>query len=216
MTVSRGIYLLPNLLTTAALFSGFAAIIAAFHGAFSLAAMAIYLGIIFDGLDGRVARLTNTQSEFGVQFDSLSDMVVSGVAPALIVYLIGLSSLGQLGVVVAFIYLAATALRLARFNVQVGQQDARYFRGLPCPIAAAMLASFVWMADKYALMPHSIVMLLLPMLLLLSFLMVSHFVYYSFKKFSLKGKVPFVAVIAVLLLLGFISLKPPEMLCLIF
>lgn len=216
MTVSRGIYLLPNLLTTAALFSGFFGIIAALHQHFSVAAIAIYVGIIFDSLDGRVARLTNTQSEFGVQFDSLSDMVVSGVAPALIAYLMGLSNLGRLGWVAAFIYVATTALRLARFNTQVGKQDPRYFRGLPCPTAAAVVVGFIWVADRYEIANHTAGMVLLPVLVVAGFLMVSNFVYYSFKKVDMKGKVPFVAVIAVMLILGFVSLNPAAMLLLVF
>src|SRR3990167_2785723 len=141
----RGIYLLPNLLTTAVLFAGFYSIVAAMKGHFDTAAIAIFVAMIADGLDGRVARLTNTQTPFGAQYDSLSDMVAFGLAPALVVFSWSLFHLGKLGWLIAFLYTAATALRLARFNTQLNDKDKRYFRGLPCPSAAGIVASIVWM-----------------------------------------------------------------------
>ena len=146
----RGIYLLPNLCTTAALFSGFYAVTAAFHNRFELAAVAIFVALIMDGLDGRIARLTNTQSEFGAQYDSLSDMMSFAVAPALVMYVWSLSNLGKLGWFAAFVHAAGGALRLARYNArynaQAGGQDKRYFQGLPSPSAAMLLASFMWVS----------------------------------------------------------------------
>ena len=142
----RGIYLLPNLFTTGAMFSGFYAITSAINHHFEAAAVAIFIAMILDGLDGRVARLTNTQSEFGVQYDSLSDMVSFGVAPGLVMYLWAFSSLGKLGLFAAFVHTAGGALRLARFNTQVETADKRYFQGLPSPAAAAILAGFLWMS----------------------------------------------------------------------
>jgi CDP-diacylglycerol--serine O-phosphatidyltransferase len=142
-TPQRGIYLLPNLLTTAALFAGFYSIVAAMKGHFESAAIAIFVAMIADGLDGRVARLTHTQSEFGAEYDSLSDMAAFGIAPALVVYSWSLSSLGKLGWLAAFLYAAATALRLARFNTQVS--DKEYFQGLPSPSAAGAIASIIWL-----------------------------------------------------------------------
>src|SRR3990167_9105499 len=146
----RGIYLLPNLFTTAALFAGFYAIVAAMKGFYETAAIAIFIGIIADGLDGRVARLTSTQTAFGAQYDSLSDMASFGIAPALVMYSWSLIYLGKLGWLAAFIYAASTALRLARFNTQV-IEDKRYFQGLPSPSAAGVLASLVWMGSTYEL-----------------------------------------------------------------
>jgi CDP-diacylglycerol--serine O-phosphatidyltransferase len=143
----RGVYLLPNLLTTAALFAGFYSIVSAMKGHFDTAAIAIFIALIADGLDGRVARMTNTQTDFGAQYDSLSDMVAFGVAPALVIYSWSLSTLGKLGWLAAFLFTAGVALRLARFNTQLS--DKRYFQGLPCPAAAAMLASVVWMISSY-------------------------------------------------------------------
>ena len=140
----RGIYLLPNLFTTLGLFFGFYAIVAALKGHFDQAAIAIYIGMIFDALDGRIARLTNTASPFGAEYDSLSDMVTFGIAPALVAYSWGLYNLGKIGWLVAFLYAAATALRLARFNIQIGQVSKRYFVGLPCPVAAAVIAGMIW------------------------------------------------------------------------
>jgi len=145
----RGIYLLPNLFTTAALFAGFFAIISAIQGRFEVAAVAIFIAMILDGLDGRVARMTNTQTEFGAEYDSLSDMVSFGVAPALVVYLWGLSTLGKVGWLAAFIYTAGAALRLARFNTQAVSIDKRYFQGLPSSAAVAVVFGMVWVVIEY-------------------------------------------------------------------
>src|SRR5580698_8220938 len=150
-TQSRGIYLLPNLFTTAALFAGFYAVMAAMKGYFDSAAIAIFVAMILDSLDGRVARMTNTQTAFGAQYDSLSDMVAFGVAPALIVYSWSLFSLGKLGWLIAFLYTAGTALRLARFNTQSHDTDKRYFQGLPSPAAAGVIAGLVWLGNTYEL-----------------------------------------------------------------
>ena len=151
----RGIYLLPNMFTTAALFAGFYAIVAGMKGFFDNAAMAIYIAMILDALDGRVARLTNTQTDFGAQLDSLSDMVSFGVAPALVIYSWALGHLGKLGWLAAFVYAVAGALRLARFNVQAGNADKRYFQGLPIPAAAGVIAGMVWSGNEFGITGHS-------------------------------------------------------------
>src|ERR1017187_1433171 len=147
----RGIYILPNLFTTGALFAGFYAIVQAMNGQFAEAGVAIFVAMVLDGLDGRVARLTRTQSAFGAEYDSLSDMVSFGAAPALVVYEWALRGMGKLGWIAAFIYVAAAALRLARFNTMLEVADQRYFQGLPSPSAAALVAGFVWIIDDYAI-----------------------------------------------------------------
>jgi CDP-diacylglycerol---serine O-phosphatidyltransferase len=211
----RGIYLLPNLFTTAALFSGFYAILSAVHGNFETAAIAILAAMIFDGLDGRVARLTNTTSEFGVQYDSLSDMVSFGVAPALVMYFWALVDLGKFGVGVAFVYVAGAALRLARFNTQVGEVDPRYFIGLASPAAAAVIAGMVWvgfdveMAGRPSIIAGIITAIM-------GLLMVSNVKYSSFKELDLKGRVPFVMILAVVLVFGVVSMDPPRILLALF
>jgi len=209
----RGIYLLPNLLTTASLFAGFYAIVAAMNGHFSTAALAILVAMIADGLDGRVARLTNTQTEFGVQYDSLSDLVAFGVAPALVVYHWNLVGLGKPGWLAAFLFTAMTALRLARFNVLVESTDKRFFQGLPCPSAAAVLATTVWVSSEFSVLQTPILSWLLALLtMILGLLMVSNIRYYSFKEVDFKGKVPFVAVLIVVLFYVVISYDPPVVL----
>lgn len=206
----RGIYLLPNLFTTAALFAGFYAIVAAMNGSFSTAALAILIAMVADGLDGRVARLTNTQTEFGVQYDSLSDLLAFGVAPALVIYHWNLMSLGKLGWLAAFLYTAMTTLRLARFNVLAESADKRYFQGLPCPSAAGVIATTVWVSSEFAAMQSIMVSWLLAILtILLGLLMVSNIRYYSFKEIDFKGKVPSIAVLFVVLLYIIISYDPP-------
>jgi len=219
----RGIYLLPNLFTTAALFSGFYAIVAAINGRFEAAAIAIFVGMILDGLDGRVARLTNTQSAFGAEYDSLSDLVCFGLAPALLMYEWSLSSLadlsnllGKLGWLAAFIYTAATALRLARFNTQVGKADKAYFQGLASPSAAALMASFVWLCTDYKIEGSVLALPAWIITVLMGFLMVSTFRYHSFKDFDLKGRVPFFTVLIVVMLFVLISIDPPPILFLCF
>jgi len=209
---SRGIYLLPNLFTTAALFAGFYAIVAAMKGQFEPAAVAIFVAMIMDGLDGRVARLTNTQSEFGVQYDSLADLVSFGLAPALVVYQWALSGLGKPGWLAAFIYAACAALRLARFNTQVGIVDKRYFQGLASPAAAAVLAGLVWVGTEYEVVGHDLGVGVLILAVLVGLLMVSNIRYHSFKDLDLKEKMPFVATVIIILVFAVIFMQPPEVL----
>lgn len=206
---SRGIYLLPNLFTLAALFAGFYAVVAGMQARFQDAAIAIFVAIIMDNLDGRVARLTHTQTEFGGQLDSLSDMVSFGVAPALVMYTWALIDLGKLGWLAAFLYAAAVALRLARFNI-AGSSDKRYFTGLPCPPAAAVVASLIWLLDKYGVMGGRVDWLLAVVSVVLALLMVSNVKYRSFKDLDLTGAVPFVAIILLLVVFVLIALNPPE------
>jgi len=200
----RGIYLLPNLFTTGAMFAGFYAMTSAINGRFETAAISIFVAMILDGLDGRVARMTNTQSEFGVQYDSLSDMVSFGVAPALVMYLWAFESMGKLGLFAAFVHTAGGALRLARFNTQVEVADKRYFQGLPSPAAAAILAGGLWISLEYGYDVESIKYLVLILTISTGLLMVSNFRYSSFKEIDLKGRVPFVVAIMVMLVIGFI------------
>ena len=181
----RGIYLLPNLLTTAAFFAGFYAIVAAMKGYFEIAAIAIFIAMLADGLDGRVARLMNAQSPFGAQYDSLSDMAAFGIAPALVVYSWSLVSLGKLGWIAAFLYAAATALRLARFNIQV--TDKQYFCGLPSPAAAGLIASSVWVGSSYNWVGADLAWVFALLTVVLAALMVSGVSYYSFKNIDFKG-----------------------------
>ncbi len=211
----RGIILLPNLLTTAAMFAGFYAITSAITGRFESSAIAIFVAMILDGLDGRVARMTNTQSEFGVQFDSLSDMVSFGVAPALVMYLWAFESLGKVGLFAAFVHTAGGALRLARFNTQVEVADKRYFQGLPSPAAAAILAGGLWMSLEYGYDGNSVKYLALMLTISTGLLMVSNFRYSSFKEIDLKGRVPFVVAIIVMLSIGFIMTQAESMLFII-
>ncbi len=189
---NKGIYLLPNLITTAALFSGFYAIIAAMKGIYDKAALAVFVAALFDGMDGRVARMTNTQSAFGAEYDSLSDMVSFGVAPALIVYSFSLQSLGKLGWMASFVYTAAAAFRLARFNVQIGQVDKRYFIGLSSPLAASVICSLVWAGVDNGVNVHVpwVAVAIALLTVLTAFFMISNFRYYSFKEFD-RSRVPF-------------------------
>ncbi|MGR9086688.1 MAG: CDP-diacylglycerol--serine O-phosphatidyltransferase [Gammaproteobacteria bacterium] len=211
----RGIYLLPNLFTTGALFSGFYAITSAMGGRFETAVVAIFVAMILDGLDGRVARLTNTQSEFGVQYDSLSDMVSFGAAPALVMYLWAFSTLGKLGLFAAFVHMAGGALRLARFNTQVETADRRYFQGLPSPAAAAILAGFIWISLEYDYDVHILKYPALVLTTCTGLLMVSNFRYFSFKGIDLKGKVSFFVAISTMLAISFVMAQPQTMLFLL-
>lgn len=206
----RGIYLLPNLLTTAALFAGFYSIVAAMKGNFETAAIAIFVAMVADGFDGRVARLTNTQTAFGAQYDSLSDMIAFGLAPALVIYSWSLFYLGKLGWLAAFLYTAATALRLARFNTQVS--DKRYFQGLPSPAAAASIASMVWMGSSYELDGITIAVPLALFTITVGALMVSQVRYYSFKNIDFRGRVPFITVVIAVFIIAGIALEPAEVL----
>lgn len=215
----RGIYLLPNLFTTAGLFAGFYAIVSAMSGKFEAAAIAIFVAMIMDGIDGRVARLTNTSSEFGVQYDSLSDMVCFGLAPALVVFEWALRSMleqgwlwSKLGWLAAFIYTAGAALRLARFNTQVGSADKRYFQGLPSPSAAGVLAGLVWFSEDNGLDGGDMWMVGALLAASMGALMVSNVRYYSFKEIDFKNRVPFVALIMIVVVFVVISSHPPSVL----
>lgn len=215
-TRRRGIYLLPNLFTTAALFAGFYAIVAAMHSRFEAAAVAIFIAMLLDGVDGRVARLTNTQTDFGAEYDSLSDMVSFGLAPALVIYQWALSDMGKLGWLAAFIYAATTALRLARFNTQVGIADKRYFQGLASPSAAAIVAGMVWLGETYQLGNIVINYLAWGITILVGLLMVSNIRYYSFKTLNLRDKVPFIAIPVAVLIIVLITSNPPVVLFSVF
>lgn len=213
---SKGIYLLPNLFTTAGLFAGFYAIVAAMGGRFEPAAIAVFIAMIMDGIDGRVARLTNTQSDFGKEYDSLADMASFGLAPALVVYVWSLSTLGKIGWLAAFVYAAAAALRLARFNTRVGSVDKRYFQGLASPAAAGLVAGLVWMCDDYGLSGKDLAIAAFFVSVTAGVLMVSNIHYLSFKELDLKNKVPFVAIVLVMLIFVVISLSPPQILFVVF
>ena len=213
----RGIYLLPNMITTAGLFAGFYAIVAAMNGRFEAAAVAIFVAMIMDGIDGRVARLTNTQSEFGVQYDSLADMVSFGLAPALVMYEWSLKSMvsvgwAKLGWLAAFIFTAGAALRLARFNAQVETAEKNYFRGLPSPSAAGALAGMVWVGADLGLNGEDLVYGAFVLTVAMGLLMVSNIRYYSFKEFHFKNRVSFVAMLVVVLVYAFASIDPPKVL----
>ena len=216
---SKGIYLLPNLFTTSALFAGFYAITGAINGHFEVAVISIFIAMILDGLDGRVARMTNTQSEFGAQYDSLADLVSFGVAPAAVAYAWGLSSLGKLGWMVAFIYATCGALRLARFNVQHSTADKRYFQGLASPAAAALIAGYIWMLEEHQISGSAAVYGLLVITSLSGLLMVSNIRYHSFKELNFTGKVPFMVAVIVMLVLALVYVAPPVVLffiCLLY
>lgn len=203
---SRGIYLLPNLITTIALFCGFSSIIAALHHQFANAALGVYVAMIADLLDGRVARLTGTESDFGAEYDSLSDMVSFGIAPALLIYTWSLDNLGHYGWLIAFVYAAAGALRLARFNTQ--DDHTTDFQGLSIPAAAGLLVGLVWVFhNKGNLLAHDILGAVITVLAAL--LMVSSVPYSSFKQFNFRRKAPFIAIVLVILLFVVISLDPP-------
>lgn len=214
----RGIYLLPNLFTTAALFSGFYAVVSGMHGEFEAAAIAIFVAMILDGLDGRVARLTNTQSKFGAEYDSLADMVSFGVAPALVMFSWALSDLGKFGWACAFVYVACAALRLARFNTQIETADKNFFSGLASPAAAAVVAGIVWVCQDEGWvgsnLPVELAVVAGCLTGLVGFLMILNVPYHSFKGLDLKGRVPFVVMIAVVLLFGVIMLDPARILLL--
>ena len=203
---SRGIYLLPSILTTFGMFAGFYSIIASINGDFTLAAISIMVAMLWDALDGRVARLTNTQSDFGAQYDSLADLVSFGVAPALLVYEWSLSDLGRIGWLAAFIFLACAALRLARFNTQVGISDKRYFQGLPSPAAAGVIASMIWLKFwKFEYFDFGIVSLSyyvgVGITIVCALLMVSNVRYYSFKELdSIKASFRFLLAIVLSLI----------------
>jgi CDP-diacylglycerol---serine O-phosphatidyltransferase len=207
----RGIYLLPNLFTLAALFAGFYAIVQAMNQRFELAAIAIFAAMVLDGMDGRVARLTNTQSAFGEQFDSLSDMTSFGVAPALVMYEWILSDLGRWGWAAAFVYCAGAALRLARFNANLGVVDKRFFQGLPSPAAAALIAGFVWLAidNKFQIKDAMLPWAAFGMTVYAGLSMVSSAPFYSGKKFHIAKSVPFGVLVVAMVLIFVVSSDPP-------
>ena len=208
----KGIYLLPNLLTTASLFSGFFSIISAINGNFIASGMALFAAQMLDGLDGRVARLTNSQSLFGAQYDSLCDVISFGLAPAIIVFLWGLDSIGQTGWVFSFFYVAAAALRLARFNTFIGSEDT-YFKGLPSPVASATAVYFVWAMSSFGIQGEEVGRILAIFTAILtgfvSLLMVVNIPYYSFKEIELKKRVPFFSMLFVVFIFVLISIDPP-------
>lgn len=209
-TRRRGIYLLPNLLTVGALFAGFYAIIAATHAQFDTAAIAIFIAMVMDGLDGRVARLTHTQSDFGAQMDNMSDMVCFGVTPALVLYEWSLSGVGKIGWLAAFIYTVCTALRLARFITMDDSDNKRYSRGLTTTAAAGLIASILWFCTVHDISGDAIKSLILVLTILVALLKVSTIPYHSFKDFDVRDKIPFLAVVMMVLVLAFIALDPPD------
>ena len=209
----RGIYLLPNLFTTGALFAGFYAVVQAMNGRFEHAAVAIFIAMVLDGLDGRVARMTHTQSAFGAEYDSLSDMVSFGVAPALVIYEFALQGMGKFGWIAAFVYCSGAALRLARFNTQIDTvTDKRFFQGLPSPAAAALVAGFVWVMVEYGVAGHDVRWLAAVIALFGGLTMVSNFRYYSGKEINLRKSVPFFAILLIVLAFILVSTSPPEVL----
>ncbi|MEE4245086.1 MAG: CDP-diacylglycerol--serine O-phosphatidyltransferase [Kangiellaceae bacterium] len=215
-TPAKGIYLLPNLLTTAGLFAGFFAVVASMNGQFENAAIAIFVAMIMDGLDGRVARMTNTQSDFGAEYDSMADIVSFGVAPALVTYNWALTSQGKLGWLAAFVFVAGGALRLARFNTQVGIADKRYFQGLAIPSAAAILAGMVWLGVDRGINGQDYGFWIAISTICLGALMVSNLRYSSFKEVNWRGKVPFLAILVIVLVFVLIAYQPPIVLFTVF
>jgi CDP-diacylglycerol--serine O-phosphatidyltransferase len=216
----KGIYILPNLFTLAALFGGFYAVVMAMNGHFALAAYGIFIAAVLDSLDGRVARMTNTQSAFGEQMDSLSDMVSFGAAPALIVYEWALKGLGKVGWIAAFVYCSGAALRLARFNTNIGVVDKRFFQGLPSPAAAALIIGFIWVMDDAGLTQASTIGWLawsaLALTLYAGLTMVTNIPFYSFKDVSFKRTVPFIVIVAIALGIAVINIHPPIVLFALF
>ncbi|MDS1140858.1 CDP-diacylglycerol--serine O-phosphatidyltransferase [Pusillimonas sp. SM2304] len=214
----RSIYLLPNAFTTANLFAGFYAVVQAMNGRFEMAAIAIFLAMVFDGMDGRVARLTNTQSAFGEQYDSLSDMTSFGIAPALVMYEWALQDLGRWGWLAAFIYVVGAALRLARFNTNIGVVDKRFFQGLPSPAAAALVAGFLWLVvdNKLVFESHTISWLAFVFTVYAGVAMVTNAPFYSGKTFALGRSVPFWVILVLVGVFVFVSSDPPIVLFSLF
>lgn len=216
----KGVFLLPNLLTTGALFAGFYAVVAAMRGDFESAPVAIFAAMVLDGLDGRIARMTNTSSKFGAEYDSLADMVSFGVAPALVMFSWALGELGKFGWSAAFIYVACAALRLARFNTQIDTADKNFFTGLASPAAAAIIASTVWVCHDLGWvgeqLPPAVAILVAVLTAVTGLLMIANFSYYSFKTVDFRGRVPFVAMIVLVLVFSLVTLNPPSMFLLAF
>lgn len=212
----RGIYILPNLFTSGALFFGFFAIVQGMEKQYTLAAIAVFIAMVLDGLDGRVARLTRTQSAFGAQYDSLADMVSFGAAPALLMYVWALQPLGKWGWLAAFIYCACAALRLARFNTQLDVADKRFFTGLPSPAAASLVAGMIWVLNDYQIWGHDIKWLAWCVTVFAGLTMVSNVKYYSGKEINLRKSVPFGAVLALPFVAVVITSEPSHVLWGIF
>ena len=212
----KGIYMLPNLVTLAALFGGFYAIVMAMNGHFDSAAMGVFSAMILDAMDGRVARMTNTQSAFGEQMDSLSDMVSFGAAPALISYEWALKGLGRWGWIAAFLYCACAALRLARFNVNTQVVDRRYFQGLPSPAAAAVLTGFIWVINDDGIAGSEVAWIMFVLSLFAGLTMVTNAPFYSFKDVQMKKSVPFATIVFLALLIAIINIHPPIVLFSLF
>jgi len=212
----KGLYILPNLVTLAALFAGFYSIVMAMNGRFDMAAIGIFCAMVLDSLDGRVARMTNTQSAFGEQMDSLSDMVSFGAAPALISYEWALRGLGRWGWMAAFVYCACAALRLARFNVNTGVVDKRYFQGLPSPAAAALIAGFILLMTELGVKGPSVAWPTFALALYAGLTMVTNVPFYSFKDIGVKKSVPFAAIVLVVLAIAAVSIDPASVLLVVF
>jgi CDP-diacylglycerol--serine O-phosphatidyltransferase len=208
----RGIYLLPNLFTTAALFAGFYAIVQAMNANFDQAAVAIFVAMVLDGLDGRVARMTRTQSALGAEFDRLADMVSFGAAPALVIYEWALRDLGKLGWIAAFVYVAGAALRLARFNTMLEVADKRWFQGIPSPSAAALVAGFVFVMDDYGVDPANVRWWAFAVTVFAGLTMVSNLKYWSGKSINLRRSYPFVAIFLIVLFFALLSYQPATVL----
>lgn len=212
----RGIYLLPNIFTTAALFAAFYSIVASMKGQYESAAMAIFFSMLADALDGRVARLISAQSEFGAQYDSMADMVSFGLAPSLLLYNWSLASLGKLGWLISFMYTATVALRLARFNTQIGVADKRFFQGLACPAGAAVMAGLVWLAVQAEIDGYKLSLLFALLAIMIGMLMVSNIRYYSFKDIDFRGKVPFLYTTVLVLMFVGVAISPSLVLTVCF
>lgn len=213
----RGIYLLPNLFTTGVLFGGFFAIVQAMNGRFEIAAVAIYVAMVLDGLDGRIARWTHTQSEFGAEYDSLADMVAFGAAPALVAYEWALKDLGRLGWIAAFVYCAGAAIRLARFNVNIEVVDKRFFQGLPSPAAAAVVAGLVWVLSDFEVVRHDwMAALAWAITVFAGITMVSNVPFYSFKEINFKKRVPLWVILASVVGITVVASKPSLVLFALF
>ncbi|KQP38850.1 CDP-diacylglycerol--serine O-phosphatidyltransferase [Pseudorhodoferax sp. Leaf274] len=205
----KGIYVLPNLFTLAALFGGFYAVVMAMNNRFDLASVGVFCAMVLDSLDGRVARMTNTQSAFGEQMDSLSDMVSFGAAPALIAYEWTLRGAGRWGWIAAFVYCACAALRLARFNVNTGVVDKRWFQGLPSPAAAALVTGFIWLMTELEVPRTDVTWIMFGLALYAGLTMVTNVPFYSFKDVQMKKSVPFVVIVLIALGIAIVNIHPP-------
>ena len=212
----KGIFILPNLFTLAALFGGFYAIVMSINGQFDMAAVGIFCAMVLDSLDGRIARMTNTQSAFGEQMDSLSDMVSFGAAPAIIAYVWALKDLGRWGWIAAFVYCACAALRLARFNVNTSVVDKRYFQGLPSPAAAALVAGFIWVMTDQGITGPDVAWPTFFLALYAGLTMVTNVPFYSFKDVHMKRSVPFAVIVLIALGIAVINIDPPIVICGVF